>query len=61
MLCMGLQAPRIVDGGFTGGCQLSVLCMDVQRAARRNFFSILDCKPILERSPNYLEVLFFLF
>ena len=52
---------RIADSGFTGGCQLSVLCLSVQRAAGRNFFSILDCKPILESSPNYLEVLFFLF
>ena len=40
---------------------LSFVCLSVQRAAGRNFFSILDCKPILESSPNYLEVLFFLF
>ena len=40
---------------------LSFVCMDVQRAAGRNFFSNLDCKPILKSSPNYLEVLFFFF
>ena len=33
----------------------------VMRAAGRIFFSILDCKPVLERSPKYLEVLFLFF
>ena len=30
----------------------------VRRAAGRNFFSILDCEPVLESSPKYLELLF---
>ena len=33
----------------------------VRRAAGRNFFSILDCEPVLESSSNYLEVLFLFF
>jgi len=33
----------------------------VMVATGRNFFSILDCKPVLERSSNYLEVLFLFF
>ena len=34
------------------------MCASVRGATGRNFFPILDCKPILERSPDYLEVLF---
>ena len=37
------------------------VCPSVQRATARNFLQILDCKPILELSPKYLEVLFWFF
>ena len=40
--------------------RLSV-CPSVQRTTARNFLPILDCKPILELFPKYLEVLFWFF
>ena len=40
------------------GGEKSAVAAVVRRAAGRNFFSILDCEPVLERSPKYLEVLF---
>ena len=33
----------------------------VRGPVRRNFFPILDCEPVLERSQQYLEVLFLFF
>ena len=37
---------------------VAVVAVVVRRAAGRNLYSILDCEPVLERSPKYLEVLF---
>ena len=40
------------------GAKCLSVCPSVQGPTGGNLLSILDCKPVLERSPNYLEVLF---
>ena len=44
-----------------GGEKSAAVVAVVRRAAGRNFFSILDCEPVLERSQKYLELLFLFF
>ena len=46
------------DRGGEKSVAAAVAAAVVRRATRRNFVSILDCEPVLERSPKYLEVLF---
>ena len=52
------MVPFLLIPSDRGGEKSVVAVVVVRRAGGRNFFSILDCEPVLERSPKDLEVLF---